>query len=334
MKLYNEDIKNKFLEIVNEKEVPQILSIFRRGAEAEKFLKKDLYDFNSNEILDYLTLLNRSTTSSLLSCWSHITKYIDWAIYQKITKGTTNLSRDLTIEDVKNCIDEGKKLYITANEFEGIIDTLVNHRDRAMFMLLFDGVQGHRCSEIRNLKKVDVLKAKENGNILTVLDDKYGLREIKVSDECINECLLAADENKYHNKNGASESPKGSMFTLADNEYVIRNKKTSTQKDLERSSFNVVVYTMRTVLAPEVNDYPFLNPTRINRSGVLYEGYKIYKEKGKLEKKDYEQIINKRSERYDDLSKKIYSIKQYVNEEEIKKYYAKELGIKDGIKMR
>lgn len=61
-------------------------------------------------------------------------------------------------------------------------------------------------------------------------DDKHGSREIKVSDECINECILAADENKYHNKNGASESPKGSMFTLADNEYVIRNKKQVPKK--------------------------------------------------------------------------------------------------------
>lgn len=121
MKLYNEDIKNKFLEIVNEKEVPQILSIFRRGAEVEKFLKKDLYDFNSNEILDYLTLLNRSTTSSLLSRWSHITKYIDWAIYQKITKGTTNLSRDLTIEDVKNCIDEGKNFILLLMNLKGLL---------------------------------------------------------------------------------------------------------------------------------------------------------------------------------------------------------------------
>ncbi|MED4408469.1 site-specific integrase, partial [Bacillus licheniformis] len=81
-------------------------------------------------------------------------------------------------------------------------------------------------------------------------------------------------------------------------------------------------------------DYPYVNPTRINRSGVLYEGFKVYKEKGKLETEDYINIIQKRSERYEDIHKKVYKVKEYMNEEEIKKYYAKELGIEGTIRMR
>ncbi|KAA6472206.1 phage lytic cycle repressor MrpR family protein [Bacillus swezeyi] len=333
MELYNDAVKKKFIEQFKKEEQPQLISIFRRGAELEEYLKKDIYDFNSKEILEFLTLLNRATLSSIMSCWSHITKYIDWAIYQKITKGTTNLSRDLTIDDVKNCVDEGKKLYITADEFLEIMNTLVNPRDRAMMVMLYEGIQGFKCSEILNLKKKDVEKAMENDNILTVHDDKHGSRDIKVSDQCLKICLEAANEPTYQKKNGYSEANNKEVI-LADNDYVIRNRRTNSVKDEVRTSFFVITNTMRYIFSPELFDYPYLNPTRINRSGVLYEGYKIYKDKGRLETEDYIGIINKRSERYNDIHKKVYKIKEYLNEDEIKKYYAKELGIKDSIRMR
>lgn len=333
MELYNDTVKKKFIEQVKKEEQPQLLSIFRKGAELEEYLKKDIYDFNSKEILEFLTLLNRSTLSSIMSCWSHITRYIDWAIYQNITKGTTNLSRDLTIDDVKNCVDEGKKLYITLNELKEILDTLVNPRDRAMLILLFEGVQGFKCSEILNLEKSDIEKALQNNNILTVTDDKHGQRDIKVSDECLKICLKAANEPVYQKKNGYSEAFNKETI-LSDNNFVIRNRRTNSDKDQERSSFFVIINTMRYIFSPEFFDYPYVNPTRINRSGVLYEGFKVYKEKGKLETEDYINIIQKRSERYEDIHKKVYKVKEYMNEEEIKKYYAKELGIEGTIRMR
>ncbi|MFC8152350.1 site-specific integrase, partial [Bacillus paralicheniformis] len=331
MKLYNDTVKKKFIEQVKKEEQPQLLSIFRKGAELEEYLKKDIYDFNSKEILEFLTLLNRSTLSSIMSCWSHITRYIDWAIYQNITRGTTNLSRDLTIDDVKNCVDEGKKLYVTLDEFKEILDTLVNPRDKAILVLLFEGIQGYKCSEILNLKKSDIEKALQNDNILTVNDDKHGQRDIKVSDECLKICLEAAQQKVYKKKNGHSQAFNKETI-LADNNFVIRNRRSNSDKDHERTSFSVIINTMIYLFSPELFNYPYINPTRINRSGVLYEGFKVYKEKGKLETEDYIYIINKRSERYDDIHKKVYKIKEYINEDEIKKYYAKELGIEGSIR--
>lgn len=40
MELYNDSVKKKFIEQVKKEEQPQLLSIFRKGAELEEYLKK------------------------------------------------------------------------------------------------------------------------------------------------------------------------------------------------------------------------------------------------------------------------------------------------------
>lgn len=320
MELYNDAVKKKFIKQFKEEEQPQLISIFRKGTEQEKYLNKDIYDFNSKEILELLTLLNRSTLSSIMSCWSHITKYIDWAIYQKITRGSTNLSRNLNINDVRNCLDKGKKIYITLDEFKIMLETLVNPRDKAILILLFEGVQGYEYSEILNLKRQDIEEAIKNNNALIVKDNKYGQRYVKVSDECLKICLESANQIVYQKKNGCSQAYKKDII-LSDTDYVIKNSRTG------KSSVSIILNTMRYLFSPDFFDYPYINPTRIKRSGVLYEGFKVYKEKGKLVTEDYINIIQKRSERYEDVHKKVYKVKEYMNEDEIKKYYAKELGM-------
>ena len=184
--------------------------------------------------------------------------------------------------------------------------------------LLFEGVHGKACSELINLKKEDVDK---NRRILQLKDEDGSIRELEVSPICIETIEGAIKEKIYYKKNGDMDTDLDNVREYSDlvqNDCVIRNCIGNT--DYYEFVKKHTIYSRITIIEeylhkhePELID--ILTAKSITRSGMIYEGKKLYGRNGTLTKKDYEWI------------KLIFNVKnprllrEIVTEEMIKKMY-------------
>lgn len=61
----------------------------------------------------------------------------------------------------------------------------------------------------------------------------------------------------------------------------------------------------------------------------MYRAYQLYKEKGVIDNSVRYQIIDDFNLRVKSKYRAVYSMQDYINEEEVNKYYAEELGLKE-----
>ncbi|MCY8123233.1 hypothetical protein MOC47_08530 [Bacillus spizizenii] len=322
--MFNSEIKEKYLDTLSEGMVMQMRPIFAKAEITETLYNKDIYDFTSMQILELIRSFDQTTIGSVRRTLALLSLYIDWAISYKLSKGLTNLARTISEEELYECLGD-KKLYITYSELEEMENQLVNYQSKAVLRLLFEGVSGLAHSELLSLTKKQVEDAMLNGNVLTLHDSKHGERKLKVSSECLVIALNAAQETKYKLKNGKAKGQTKEVF-LVENDYVVKTKRTSNKGDGQASKFVI------TNLITDISEFfkiNFLTPNTIVRSGHLYRAYQLYKEKGVIDNSVRYQIIDDFNLRVKSKYRAVYSMQDYINEEEVNKYYAEELGLKE-----
>lgn len=286
--LFNEDIKNEFISQYSESTQKTLVRIFKVSFEVENELKKDLYEFDRNQLRMLLYLYMPTTAHSSKQNVSWISKYIDWAIeegYFNHLNPLDNITEDWKVQFVQRV-----KKYWTYEEIEKIINQRRNAQDAVIVSLLFNGVRGNANSEILNLTKSDV---DANLNMLHLVDDEGSKRSITVDERCIKLCLEALRETEYEKMNGnASPDIKSPMANLVINEYVVKSANTQTQH-LNEAEKNIV-HRRLSKIANEIEE-PCFTPLNIVKSGMLYMAYELYKVTGKLDKEECNTI----SERFD-----------------------------------
>ncbi|GAA0122800.1 hypothetical protein UT300018_21170 [Clostridium faecium] len=158
LKYANVNFKEHFIEEIEKKYSKtmklQYINIFKNVLELEEHVfKKDLYDFTKDEIKNTLKAFNAKTYNSITSKYSLIKKYIKYAEEMKIKRCVMNFS--IKADEIKDliCNEDLKNRYCTRTELnKALSEKLINGSDKAIFILLFEGIMGKAYFDLLNLK--------------------------------------------------------------------------------------------------------------------------------------------------------------------------------------
>lgn len=195
--LYNAELKIDFLKQYSKNTQIDYARIFKASAKLEKKYKKDLYDFNIEQIEDLMMSLMPSTMNASVKNKSVISSYLFFT--EEMREGAINDIVTRTNEWTEKFVMKGRKLF-RFDEIEQIENSLFNIADKMIVRGIFEGIGGYRLSELRSLKigNIDV----DNG-IVKVYDEKTKkYREINVSDRLIQYALVSHRTEEYYSNNG------------------------------------------------------------------------------------------------------------------------------------
>ncbi|MGN7942012.1 phage lytic cycle repressor MrpR family protein [Metabacillus sp. 22489] len=284
---YNQQIKVEFLSTYPEPTQHVYSRVFIFSKEIEDIVEKDLYDFSLGQIEKVMTKLNPLTGSSARTYGRVISSYLSWCKNQRYMKGENPL-KDIGNDWFSNFVDETKKIFISSNELEDMEQNLVNYQDKVILRLIFEGIGGYQLSEILNLTPNDI---NEKNNVLRLKDDKYGLRDVEVSDKCIENLYKASEEKVYYMKNGESKG-KRSIVDLVHSEFIIKAKKVRTVGLSDGRADRHLIYRSISMIS-EYFDLPYLTPKNIEKSGMIKMAKDILEKEGKLENEQLATIAEK-----------------------------------------
>ncbi|MGK4040850.1 hypothetical protein AB0Y20_01015 [Heyndrickxia oleronia] len=326
-KLYNEEIKNRFLEEVFPFEDSRLTAtyVFYHSYLIEEPLGKDLFDFNLEEIGKVIVNSNPKSLNVSASRGSIISQYINWAASSSVNLRKSNINPLQGIDRVwyQQFVDENIVQFISKSELDYMVKRITNYQDKIIPVLLFNGVYGTQSSEIRNIQRKHLEEIKNNK--LTVYDDVKGAREIELEDYVIQMMWKALEEERYDLNNGLG-TDRFTDFPLIESDYVIKPVKKGRALAGQRASQMLVIQRFEDI--KEWFEYPDISPKSINRSGMLYIASQLIGNKEELNKEDFE-IIGDRF----NLSKtnnggyfnyNTHYLKGYINKENINKLYPKE----------
>ena len=316
---YNKDVKNRYLETIEEVSRDTIGYILYKATPLEKLLNRDLYTFSLEEIGSVMShsnpLNNRVAERTALI----LNKYIHWALENGYY--TTNMHPMRGIK--KNWAHDfvaDKELFVSEDRLIKIEDDLDNFQDKVSLRLPFEGIMGSDLSEILNLKAEDVY---DNG-ILKLHDSKKEEREAQVSDRAISFIKGALSESSYK-KWSTSEDKK--MITdfeaLVENDYVIRGLRRKKGEDKNQpQGYQTVYRRIKTIMDKENLNY--ITAKQLQRSGMLAMAARLIKERGKYTVKERDEICEKYGVSHIQNGNYLYynyvSI-NFINEKNLKKYY-------------
>lgn len=317
--MYNEDIKNEFLSQYPEKTQLTYSYVFVRSKDTEDMLERDLYTFSTDEIISVIKDANHTTINSIRHTWNIISLYMDWSA--KYRDNSINQAKNISMDELRGCLDKSKKLYITEEELTDLENKAANAQDIVALRLIFEGVGGTGLSEICNLHYNDV---NWNNNILKLKDDKHGERELEVSDRCISIIKSAYNQHVYLKGNGESTA-RNPEAPLQESDYILKNIETSLTKNFNGIDRHTIYRRIATLSDPKVFDLPFLTPKNVEKSGMIKLAYDLYKESEKLDNEELSAV----AERFNVKKVKIageykynfQTLKEYVNIENIEELY-------------
>ena len=262
---FNEDLKKEFNKQSNKSYLAANKALFGKIHQKEKELGRDVYTFSLTEIEELFLSFNVSGYSNDFNV---LKRYLIFCL----EKGLINT---FVLEGIntKHFDDLNLKDRLRFNEDTLIeyIEGLYNPQDKLILRLLFEGVNGKDCSELRNLKKSDI---NWNNNELTLYGEgekKGKLRKIEVSDECIRLIKLVINENIYYSNNGLAEKKE----ILVVNDYIIRQsfRKNSNHNERVNKGF---LYNRFNRYKEWLNE-PRLTQTSVYQSGMINYTIKLSK---------------------------------------------------------
>lgn len=283
MKMYNEEIKNKYLNsIENEDTRTLIRYTFAKTYESEVIYKKDLFEMNLEELESVMYGISPSTSDSAYNNAMRIKSYVEWVSDNGLRKSNIipfdavdmfNWSRKF-VSSYKN------KMY-TREEILEMCDELYNYADKALLLALLEGIGGKQHSEILNLKMDDVSMTSDGFKaILTGADGSK--RTIPISETLFKYLRIADGDKEYFPKNGErNPNERIGTMTYLESPYIFKKIKRGTQDDVKLDSNFVVrkIITFKTFF-----DSKYLNAARIRESGMMHMMNEMRKRDGGFKK--------------------------------------------------
>jgi integrase len=324
-RLYNEEIKEKFLSTYeNEQTQKTLRNVFYNASLIENVLEKDLYEFTQDEIGKVIANTNPHNSNVARSIGRFVSQYISWAIEERLRTNKLNPLKGVITEWYDNFVDKTKKIHYSYEEFLELLEhpNMLSAQDQTFLFLIYEGIMGQKFSQLRELKFSDI---DWNHNTVYV---KERNEKIKVSDECIKYLEKAHNQSTYYQFNKTTKE-----FTekeLLPSEYIFKNVKSPRATEGQQVGINVFYSRLHTL--KDLLELEYLTPNAIRQSGMIYEAVKIYKEEGTLaydqlakvgEKYAYSQLENGGYTYYN-----TYLMKEFLNENNIKELYDIDVEIK------
>jgi GTP:adenosylcobinamide-phosphate guanylyltransferase len=286
--LYNPEFKIMFIETYEENTQQFLAFTFKKAAEVEFNLGKDIYELNREEFNDLFKNFNAKSKIAIAQKISIIRKYIDFAIEQgRPVLSGINIVGNFMGEDYydlfvsKTALDN--KFITNQADLDDMIEFCANAQDACMIKLTTIGVT---VEEIQNLRTEDCHRV---SNTLDLRNDKDEIiRTLEIDEKAMNLVFDAINQERYENNNGEpSPTSRIKSFPLKQTGYVFRATKRSKDIKIPRALIARRLGNIFTLL-----DYPFLNITNLWWSGVVLYAKKLKEESGKTElvREDYIKI--------------------------------------------
>lgn len=318
---FNNDAKLLFLSKFKNDDTKEVYSrIFKKSFNMEIEENKDLYDFNENEIENFIkNELKPKTKESARTYCNVLSSYIQWAIDNGMSKTLTNPIRRKQ-EYFYNFVQENK-LYMSADEKEDILRLLVNRQDGFIIQGLWEGIQGNRVSELVNMKVTDI---NTENNSINLRNNKGEISRTlyNVEDKTIEMAILANREEEYYKRNGEVDfsSNVKEVASLPKSEYILKSSKTNNKGEGKKVSHYTVYNRLEMIKSlEEFEEYADVLTTKnIVRSGMIYWAKKLLQRDGELGRKQIEEICERFGMKYK------WSLKDFLNEDMVKSLYPME----------
>lgn len=287
--------------------INNINSIFTKITDYELEIEKSLYNWDKQDVVNFFKEKNKSrgynALQTKLNACKEIFKF--FGVDEKL----------LDISSIKKVALETDDRYFKLEEVIKFCElNLVNAQDKALIMLLFNGVMGAKYKDICELKKDQI---KENK---IELED----RVVEVDDYTAEKIKEALDQDFYFKYITANTGSTNEYYTLNKNsEYVFRPKRT-TLNDKGASGFKSAGIQRRVMF---LSNYfgERITGKSLGISGLMHKLYQIEKEmiaEGSGERITVAFIKNWAKE--NGYKTQPYELYRYYNmkyEEDIKKLY-------------
>lgn len=222
--MYNQEYKIAFIKTLDVKEITEerYVYLFEKTAEEEFKLGKDLFDMNFEELEIVFYSAKRGKPRSLISYITTIKNYIIWAKDNGYSSSSVHpIVEAVNTSFVDKYLYKEGLTYYTREELIAQLDKLINIRDKAIVLAIFEGIRGKGLSELINLRYED-LSEKEGKYYASLLSDEINLdnRQIEISKELYDLLDQTYRKTDYIGK-------KGNSTRVAEGEYVLRKNRVS-----------------------------------------------------------------------------------------------------------
>ena len=177
---FNKEFKMQYLDEneyrnINIKTTVDLL--FRRIANTERLLNKDLYDFSVEEILGFYKYLSTPSLESLMIMHNQYKLYSAYALNRGLIKDNQNHYAEIDNETLKSCVHAGlaKAKIITRSELLDILNSsyVENVSDKVIALSIFEGIAGKELTELTPafLRPVYQYTSLENDTVARLHED-------------------------------------------------------------------------------------------------------------------------------------------------------------------
>ena len=263
MSRIKEDFLNNQME--NGYSIGATRTIMKKITAFEKAYNKDIEDFNKDDMLYMLLAFTRNSINSISVYLSTIKKYHGY-ISNYYGIHSLEFVMDMKIGDIRDLFaNERINDVITREELMKDIHKIKNAMDRAIILLIFDGVKGDKLSDVLNIKKDDIDFNKKRIHI----DNRI----YNVSEETIKELREAIDTDIYE----MEKSKTGNIrkVELIESEYIFRRSKIVKTKREEAEISPIITHqTAQKRLLKLISTYiekPNMTLNSIYKSGALHK---------------------------------------------------------------
>jgi hypothetical protein len=220
--MYNKEIKEKFInEHYNTEESKKVVECaFNNYSKIEEQYDTDLYHFNFYQRNELLMNLSSSSIKAIRKDYNYIQSYVRWAE----NRGMCPLNMafiDLSTNELKQFVSNAKKDQFIKNReelYNNFLPKIHNVIDKAMIILIYEGVLGKEAVDLVNFTKENIEFDKQR----FIFNTKKGTRIIpNIDQQSIDILKKSISETIYELDNGNSNA-KAPTRNLANSDYIVR----------------------------------------------------------------------------------------------------------------
>lgn len=291
-KMYNEDIKNKFLSNYSNVNTQTLYrKLLSKFGAYESQVGKDLYTFSVEEVADLLYWYSPKSRNSASTALSVIKMYRSFSVREGYTTVHLDFTRLIGESDI-NIFLNRKALPLSylksEDEFYAIVNHLENYQDAIILILLWNGIDGFKHSEIVDLK---VKNCEFDNNKIYVTDANDNIvREAILSEKDMGFVKDATEETIYKKGNGKAKG-KCTSRELIKNDYVLRVPVSKSHAWNSKIDAQVIDTRMKRI--KEWCEKPHLSPQNIVTSRIMIYLKNIEDKNGVLTHNDFDEANKK-----------------------------------------
>lgn len=163
--MYNEDMKEGFCKDYLRSRIIQktsLYGLFRKIESYEEDLAKDVSEFTRDEALAMYSGLKSRSVYTLMNNNTILKAYCAWLQHHHGLN--SDVYEQITIDDLKPCVDKNASKLLSKEEIIEIEDQLLNVTDAAILQCLFEGIAGPSMRDITELN--ESMLDKENDRLI------------------------------------------------------------------------------------------------------------------------------------------------------------------------